>query len=72
MNNEKENRLAVLTEKAALWVVGVLSALIAFFLSAVSLLHTTAVEVVGEGEGVYNVVWDIKERLESVITIILS
>ncbi len=67
MNNEKENRLAVLTEKAALWVVGVLSALIAFFLSAVSLLHTTAVEVVGEGEGVYNVVWDIKERLESVI-----
>ena len=65
--NGKENRFAALTEKAALWVVGVLSALIAFFLSAVSLLHTTAVEVVREGQGVYNVVWDIKERLESVI-----
>ncbi|MBR3446727.1 MAG: hypothetical protein IKH27_02845 [Oscillospiraceae bacterium] len=64
---KKENRFAALTEKAALWVVGILSALIAFFLSAVSLLHTTAVEVVREGEGVYNVVWDIKERLESVI-----
>ena len=65
--NGKENRIAALTETAALYVVGILSALIAFFLSAVSLLHTTAVETIKEGEGVYNIVWDIKEKLESVI-----
>ncbi len=65
--NGKENRFAALTEKAAVYVVGSLSLLIAFFLFAVSMLHTTAVETVREGEGVYSIVWDIKEKLESVI-----
>ena len=65
--DRKEFRLAAFMQKAAVWVVGVLSALIAGFLSVVSLLHTTAVEVVREGEGMDSVVNRIHERLESVI-----
>lgn len=65
--NQQENKLAKITEKLGLYVVGILTLLISFFLFAVSMLHTTAVEVVREGEGVNNVVWQIAERLESVI-----
>ena len=65
--SQQENKLAKTTEKLGLYVVSVLTLLISFFLFAVSMLHTTAVEVVREGEGVNNVVWQIAERLESVI-----
>ena len=65
--NRKEFRLAAFAQKAAVWVVGILTALIAGFLSVVSLLHTTAVEVVREGEGMDSVVNRVHERLESVI-----
>ena len=46
--NQQENKLAKITEKLGLYVVGILTLLISFFLFAVSMLHTTAVEVVSD------------------------
>ena len=54
-------------EKAGLGLVAVLAGAIAFFLSAVSLMNTTAVEKIDAGQGRYTIVYDIKEKLESVI-----
>lgn len=65
--DKKTFDLGVFAEKLGLYVVGILAAAIAFVLSAISLLHTTAVDVIREGEGLYTVVYDIKEKLESVI-----
>lgn len=63
----KPKHFALLTEKLALYAVGIPAAAIGFFLSAVSLLHTTVVKDVPEGEGIYTIVYNIKAQLESVI-----
>lgn len=54
-------------EKLGLSVVAVLAAAIAFFLSAVSLMHTTSVDRIDGGEGRDDIVYRIREQLESVI-----
>ena len=38
-------------EKIGVWIVGILAAMFAFFISLTSLLHTTVVDNVKEGEG---------------------
>lgn len=53
-------------EKLALNVVAVLSAAFALFLTMVSLLHTTVVDKIEEGQGMQTVVYQIAERIESV------
>ena len=62
----KKKQIGPAVEKAGLYVVGVISFLTALFLSLVSLLHTTVVAKVNEGEGVQSIVYHIKERVESV------
>lgn len=62
----KKIQIGSVLEKTGLYVVGVISFLIALFLSLVSLLHTTVVAKVNEGEGVQSIVYHIKERVESV------
>lgn len=54
-------------EKIGLYTVGILAAAIGFFLSAVSMLHTTHVEMIGDDEAVYTIVYNIKAQIESVI-----
>lgn len=54
-------------EKYALGVIGGLAFLFSFFISYTSLLHTTSVDVVGDGQGVYTIVYNIKAQIESVI-----
>lgn len=61
------DKIGQLAEKLGLIVVAVLAGSIAFFLSAVSLLHTTTVDKIDAGQGMYTIVYDIKEKLESVI-----
>ena len=43
------------------------SIIFAFFISGVSLFHTTSVQKIDEGQGVSSTIYNIKERLESVI-----
>ena len=62
----KEQKLARTVEKAGYLVVGIIAAMVSLFLSAVSLLHTTVVDNIGEGEGIESIVYHIPERLESV------
>ncbi|MGN0620759.1 MAG: hypothetical protein ACI4I9_02725 [Porcipelethomonas sp.] len=47
--------------------VSILMLAVMGFLTAVSLLHTTGMEIIKEGEGIETVVYSIKEKLESVI-----
>ncbi|MBR4201192.1 MAG: hypothetical protein IKQ91_07960 [Oscillospiraceae bacterium] len=62
----KLEKFGQLLEKLGLTVVAVLAGAIAFFLSVVSMLHTTAVDKIDAGQGLYTIVYDIKEKLESV------
>lgn len=54
-------------EKIGVWIVGILAAMFAFFISLTSLLHTTVVDNVKEGEGQDTIIYRIKEHIESVI-----
>lgn len=53
-------------EKLGLWIVGLLAIVCSFFLSAVSLMHTTNIDNVKAGEGVNTIIYHIKEAIESV------
>lgn len=66
MKITKENYGSVI-ERIGLYVIGFLAAAFSLFISLVSLFHTTAVDKIEEGQGVYSVVYDIKEKIESVI-----
>ena len=59
----KLEKFGQLLEKLGLTVVAVLAGAIAFFLSVVSMLHTTAVDKIDAGQGLYTIVYDIKEKL---------
>lgn len=54
-------------EKIGVWIVGILAVMFAFFISLTSLLHTTVVDNVKEGEGKETIIYRIKEHIESVI-----
>ncbi len=62
----KTINIAPKIEKAGYLVVGIIAAMASLFLSVVSLMHTTVVDDVKEGEGVMSVVYNIPERLECV------
>ena len=62
----KTINIAPKIEKAGCLVVGIIAAMASLFLSVVSLMHTTVVDDVKEGEGVMSVVYNIPERLECV------
>ncbi|MBQ5337695.1 MAG: hypothetical protein J6Z40_00835, partial [Oscillospiraceae bacterium] len=62
----KTINIAPKIEKAGYLVVGIIAAMASLFLSVVSLMHTTVVDDVKEGEGVMSVVYSIPERLECV------
>ena len=62
----KEIKLPQKIENAGVLIVGIIAAMVSLFLSCVSLMHTTVVENVKEGEGIESIVYHIPERLESV------
>ena len=53
----KTINIAPKIEKAGYLVVGIIAAMASLFLSVVSLMHTTVVDDVKEGEGVTSVVY---------------
>lgn len=62
-----KNKFFVFVEKAGIYIVGPLATAFSLFLSLNSFLHTTSVENRAEGEGIYSIVYNIKEGIESVI-----
>lgn len=61
------DKLTSAIEKLGLYVIGGLALIFAFFLSAVSLLHTTAVENIPKEQSIENSLYHIRESIESVI-----
>ena len=58
---------AVLFESICSRIVCVMMIAVSGFLALVSLLHTTGMEIVREGQGVDSIVYRIKEKIESVV-----